>query len=68
MKEDKKRSETTKALPLRLNEKDDYKDPVTEESFKSYRCRACGLLFPTRKELDLHWQRSHSAWKKKKRR
>jgi len=47
---------------------DDYADPVEEEATRTYRCRACGATFSSRKELEMHWNRAHSSWRKKKRR
>jgi len=47
---------------------DDYADPVEEEAVRTYRCRACGATFSSRKELEMHWNRAHSSWRKKKRR
>jgi uncharacterized C2H2 Zn-finger protein len=47
---------------------DDYADPVEEEAIRTYRCRACGATFSSRRELEMHWNRAHSSWRRKKRR
>ncbi|MFP3235502.1 MAG: hypothetical protein RXQ62_02035 [Nitrososphaeria archaeon] len=41
---------------------------MEEEAVRTYRCRACGATFSSRKELEMHWNRAHSSWRKKKRR
>ncbi|MGC9075895.1 MAG: hypothetical protein ACP5G6_07645 [Conexivisphaera sp.] len=47
---------------------DEYRDPVEEESVKGYRCRACGAIFSSRKELEMHWNKAHASWRRKKKR
>ncbi|MGC8968967.1 MAG: hypothetical protein ACP5LG_00005 [Conexivisphaera sp.] len=47
---------------------DEYRDPVEEEVVKTYRCRACGAMFSSRKELEMHWNKAHASWKKRRRR
>ncbi|MFP3401389.1 MAG: hypothetical protein RXP91_03780 [Nitrososphaeria archaeon] len=41
---------------------------MEEEAVRTYRCRACGATFSSRRELEMHWNRAHSSWRKKKRR
>ena len=47
---------------------DEYRDPVEEESVKGYRCRACGAIFSSRKELEMHWNKAHASWRRKRKR
>lgn len=49
-----------------LENADDYRDPVEEESLRGYRCRACGAIFSSRKELEMHWNKAHASWRRKK--
>ncbi len=68
MSDSKRRLDNVFSLHLNEEEDDDLNDPVSEDSFKGYKCRACGMIFPTRKELELHWQKAHASWRRKRRR
>jgi hypothetical protein len=55
--------------PIRdVENADEYRDPVEEESVKGYRCRACGAIFSSRKELEMHWNKAHASWRRRKKR
>ncbi len=63
------RPEDTNSLESSIHDMekvDEYRDPIEEES-KIYRCRACGAVFSSRKELEMHWNKAHASWRRKKR-
>lgn len=67
-KEEASSRERNNVFSLHLDEEDTFDDPITETTLKGYKCRACGMIFPTRRELELHWQRAHASWRRKRRR
>ena len=63
------KSENGAEGPVRGGEDvEEYNDPVEEESVKGYRCRACGAIFSSHKELETHWNKAHASWRRKRRR